>query len=1024
MSQYTKSTNFATKDNLPTGDPLKIVKGTEIDTEYNNIATAIATKTDNSAAAITGGTISGITDLAVADGGTGASTATAALNNLLPSQTSNANKYLQTDGTNATWDAVTLSTADITGVLPVANGGTGLSSLGSGVTTFLGTPSSANLASAVTDETGSGALVFANSPTLVTPALGTPSSGTLTNATGLPLSTGITGLGTGVATALAINTPNTGAMVVNGGALGTPSSGVVTNLTGTANININGLVGVTTANNGNFTSINASSTVNLSAGTVDGVLYLDASKNITTGSVLSFSGVHLTSNRNKDTTYSATDFTTYPNGFILQNSATPATGIFNSIYFKNNANMQNVFGVVQNSSGYGDFVWSGYSGSYAEWMRLTSSGLTLTSNPTLSGGTANGVTYLNGSKVLTSGSALTFDGTNLGVGETSPTNAIHVKRTSGASIIKTQATDTASYASVDAQSNSGSGTIYRFGSTYSTSGQYIASSMLLESSAGPLSISSTNAELRLYTSNTERVRIDTSGNVGIGTSSPSGTRLNVFDAGSVKLLSFGTSSSGTGSQYGTWINTGAYTLWGIESSTAGGTFTGSLAYSSVWGTNNSTAMHFSPNNVVAMTLVNGGNVGIGTSSPANKLHVYTSSGVAGFQIQANAYSANYTLYAGAGGANAFGLYDNTASAYRYIVDASGNLGLGVTPSAWNTSFSAKAIELPAGSLWTFGTTAIEMAQNAFYNASGTYTYVNTAAASDYYQFGGQHVWRTAASGTAGNAISFTQAMTLDASGGFLVGLTSNPNSYRAIIQGKNTTTALGGEAVLNLFDGNANGEYSNLRFATSSDGPLAVIGAKAVTGGAYPSSVGQLEFAVQNGATTTTAMVIDSSGNLLVGTTSVINSGKQTISFNGNANNGLVISESGDISNSGFITFNNGATVIGSIGRVGGTSAVAYNTTSDYRLKTVTGAVTGQGSRIDALNPVDYLWKEGNQQARGFLAHEFQTVYPNSVTGDKDAVDANGNAKYQAMQAATSEVIADLVAEIQSLRQRLSAANL
>ncbi len=58
-----------------------------------------------------GGSITGITDLAVADGGTGASTATAALNNLLPSQTSNANKYLQTDGTNATWDAVSLSTA-------------------------------------------------------------------------------------------------------------------------------------------------------------------------------------------------------------------------------------------------------------------------------------------------------------------------------------------------------------------------------------------------------------------------------------------------------------------------------------------------------------------------------------------------------------------------------------------------------------------------------------------------------------------------------------------------------------------------------------------------------------------------------------------------------------------------------------------------------------------------------------------------------------------------------------------------
>jgi hypothetical protein len=86
-------------------------------------------------------------------------------------------------GTGSTSTTYCSLTTNVTGTLPVANGGTGITSFGTGVATWLGTPSSANLASAVTDETGSGALVFANTPTLVTPVLGTPTSGNLSNCT-------------------------------------------------------------------------------------------------------------------------------------------------------------------------------------------------------------------------------------------------------------------------------------------------------------------------------------------------------------------------------------------------------------------------------------------------------------------------------------------------------------------------------------------------------------------------------------------------------------------------------------------------------------------------------------------------------------------------------------------------------------------------------------------------------------------------------------------------------------------------
>jgi len=126
-------------------------------------------------------------------------------------------------------------------------------------------------------------------------------------------------------------------------------------------------------------------------------------------------------------------------------------------------------------------------------------------------------------------------------------------------------------------------------------------------------------------------------------------------------------------------------------------------------------------------------------------------------------------------------------------------------------------------------------------------------------------------------------------------------------------------------------------------------------------------------------------GNVLINATSPILSGKISTAFAGNAINGATFNDTTSSSGAGFIIFSIAGTAIGNISRVGATSVVAYNTTSDYRLKENIAPMTGALAKVAQLKPVTYRWKDCGVDSQGFIAHELQEIVPDCVTGAKDA---------------------------------------
>jgi hypothetical protein len=169
---------------------------------------------------------------------------------------------------------------------------------------------------------------------------------------------------------------------------------------------------------------------------------------------------------------------------------------------------------------------------------------------------------------------------------------------------------------------------------------------------------------------------------------------------------------------------------------------------------------------------------------------------------------------------------------------------------------------------------------------------------------------------------------------------------------------------------------------------------------------------------------IDSSGNLLVGTTS-------NTSFA--VSDGILLTPAGRLlatqanecpinasrrgTDGSICQFFKNATLVGTI--TVGASSTAYNTSSDYRLKENVQPMQDALAKIAQLNPVTYTWKADGSDGQGFIAHELQAVVPDCVTGEKDAVDAEGKPQYQGVD--TSFLVATLVKAVQELTARIAA---
>jgi hypothetical protein len=298
------------------------------------------------------------------------------------------------------------------------------------------------------------------------------------------------------------------------------------------------------------------------------------------------------------------------------------------------------------------------------------------------------------------------------------------------------------------------------------------------------------------------------------------------------------------------------------------------------------------------------------------------------------------------------------------VDTAQNVGVGATPSAWGST--AKAVQLPSGcAIARLGDGDVVVTQNAYFdNPNFKYASTTGVGSSVYRQIDGAHRWSYAASGTAGNNITFTEAMRIDTSGNVGIG-TSSPT-------GKLTVSKAGAEGIEFIPGGTSN--VSTTQYYNRS-------------GAAYTANSQDASYHswLISGAEKAR---IDSSGNLLVGGTAATNAAKVESFFNGATQNGIVANDTASASGTTFFMCSLNGTNIGTIGRVGATSSVIYNTTSDQRLKSNIEDAAPVLEKLMGVPVRQYDWTEGDlHQDYGFVAQEIEPLLSGVVTKGKEDED-------------------------------------